>query len=95
MNRWLKHPTRSSTPSSLSNIKRPMELTGTPEEVRATEALQPTDYKKADIVQIARGCNDLSSEQQEELLQVLTPSTSRYSKGNAENVKEHQSLSHS
>ncbi len=49
-----------------------MELTGTLEEVSATEALQPTDYKKADIVQIARGCNDLSSKQQEELLQILT-----------------------
>ena len=49
-----------------------MELTGTPEEVSATEALQPTDYKKADLVQIAHSCNDLNSEQQEELLQILT-----------------------
>ncbi len=41
------------------------------EQVNATEALQPTDYKKANLDEIARSCLDLSTEQQEELLQVL------------------------
>ena len=70
-NRWLKHPTRSSAPNTLSNIEGPMELTCTPEEVRATEALQPTDYKKTDIWQVAQDCQVLTKEQHAELLQVL------------------------
>ncbi len=72
MNQWLKHPTKLSTPNSLSNTKMSIELTDTMGEVKATEALQPTDYKKADILQIAPDCDDLSSRQQEKLLQVLT-----------------------
>ncbi len=72
MNRWLKHPIKSSIPNSPSNTERSVEFTETTWEVKATEALQPTDYKKADIVQIAHDCNNLSSKQQEKLLQVLT-----------------------
>ena len=46
----------------------PVEKT---EEVNAIESLQPTDYKKANLEELARNCLDLSREQQEELLLVL------------------------
>ena len=52
----------------LQDPVRPVEKT---EEVNAIESLQPTDYKKANLEEIARNCLDLSREQQEELLQVL------------------------
>ncbi len=58
-------------PLGLLPLQDPVGPVEKTEEVNAIEALQPTDYKKANLEEIARNCLDLSREQQEELLQVL------------------------
>ena len=58
-------------PSGLLPSQEPVGPVETTEQVNATEALQPTDYKNANLDEIARSCLDLSTEQQQELLQVL------------------------
>ena len=87
MNQWLKHPIKLSAPNSPSDTERPVELNKTLGEVKAMEALQPTDYKKADIIQVAHDCNNLSSQQQEKHFK-FSPNTNHYSKGNVANGKE-------
>ena len=58
-------------PTGLLPAQEPVGPVEKVEEVNATEALQPMDYKKANLEEIARNCLDLSREQQDEHLQVL------------------------
>ena len=63
--KWLlKHPTKIP---SLCDAGEPVKPIETPGEVKATEVLKPTDYKKANMSQVVQKCQDLMREQQAEL----------------------------
>ena len=55
-----------------------MESTDNPEEGNIVEALQPTNYKKADIEEVARSCRNRSIHQQNKLLLVLKSNQSPF-----------------
>ena len=50
-------------PSGLPSSQEPVGPVEKTEEINAAEALQPTDYKKANLDEIVRRCLDLSTEQ--------------------------------
>ena len=65
----------------------PVEMT---EQVNATEALQPTDYKKANLDEIAGSCLDLSQNSNKNSYK-FSNSMNHFLRGNTENGKEHHS----